>query len=209
MIRFRRSGGSGLFANPEIVSAAYSDEVLIDGNNSDVIELSDSQSLVLRVSEFREAFVLPLADVDAEIAVILRTEMERQAVQDIGQELFDALQADLSIDELLAQNELEWINEVGVDRNSFTVNREIVSEVFNLQDPGEELLRTNLTLNNDTFVVIELNQVNEGSADAIPAEQVNNMLDSLRADMGNNDFQAYMTSLRENSDIQTNLEQTF
>ena len=42
-----RSGGSGLFANPEIVNAAYSDEVLIDGNNSDVIELSDSQSLVL------------------------------------------------------------------------------------------------------------------------------------------------------------------
>ena len=42
-----RSGGSGLFANPEIVNAAYSDEVLIDRNNSDVIELSDSQSLVL------------------------------------------------------------------------------------------------------------------------------------------------------------------
>ena len=55
---------------------------------------------MLRVSEFREAFVLPLADVDAEIAVILRTEMERQAVQDIGQELFDALQAGLSIDEV-------------------------------------------------------------------------------------------------------------
>tara|TARA_Y100001970_G_scaffold285678_1_gene406037 strand:+ start:3394 stop:5277 length:1884 start_codon:yes stop_codon:yes gene_type:complete len=204
-----RSGGSGLFANPEIVSAAYSDEVLIDRNNSDVIELSDSQSLVLRVSEFREAFVLPLADVDAEIAVILRTEMERQAVQDLGQELFDALQAGLSIDELLAQNELEWINEVGVDRNSFTVNREIVSEAFKLQDPGEGLLRTNLTLTNDTFVVIELNQVNEGSADSIPAEQSDNMLDSLRADMGNNDFQAYMTSLREDSDIQTNLEQAF
>ena len=204
-----RSGGSGLFANPEIVSAAYSDEVLIDKNNSDVIELSDSQSLVLRVSEFREAFVLPLADVDAEIAVILRTEMERQAVQDIGQELFDALEGGLSIDELLAQNELEWIDEVGIDRNSFTVNREIVSEAFNLQDPGEGLLRTNLTLNNDTFVVIELNQVNEGSADSIPAAQSDSMLNSLRADMGNNDFQAYITFLRENSDIQTNLEQAF
>ena len=71
------------------------------------------------------------------------------------------------------------------------------------------MLRTNLTLNNDTFVVIELNQVNEGSVDSIPVEQVDNMLDSLRADMGNNDFQAYMTSLRENSDIQNNLEQAF
>ena len=206
---FTRSGGSGLFANLEIVSAAYSDEVLIDGNNSDVIELSDSQSLVLRISEFREAFVLPLTDVDAEIAVILRTEMERQAVQEIGQKLFDALEGDLSIDELLAQNELEWINEVGVDRNSFTVNREIVNEVFNLQDPKEGFLRTNLTLNNDTFVVIELNQVNEGSADSIPADQAANMLESLKTDLGNNDFQAYMTTLRENSDIQTNLERAF
>ena len=182
---------------------------MIDRNNSDVIEVSDSQSLVLRVSEFREASVLPLADVDAEIAVILRTDMEKQVVQEIGQELFDSLEDDLSIDELLVQNELEWINEIGVDRNSFTVNREIVSEVFNLQDPGEGLLRTSLTLNNDTFVVVELNQINEGSAESMPAEQVDNMLDSLRADMGNNDFQAYMTSLRENSDIQTNLEQAF
>ena len=56
---------------------------------------------------------------------------------------------------------------------------------------------------------IELNQVNEGSADSIPAEQSDSMLNSLKADMGNNDFQAYMTSLRENSDIQTNLEQAF
>ena len=204
-----RSGGYGLFANPEILSAAYSDDVLIDGNNSDVIELSDSQSLVLRVSEFREAFVLPLADVDAEIAVILRTEMEKKVVQEIGQEIFDSLEDGLSIDELLLQNELEWINEIGVDRNTFTVNREIVSEVFNLQDPGEGLLRTSLTLNNDTFVVVELNQVNEGSAEKMPVEQAASMLDSLRADMGNNDFQAYMTSLRETADIQTDLEQAF
>ena len=81
--------------------------------------------------------------------------------------------------------------------------------MFNLQDPKEGFLRTNLTLNNDTFVVIELNQVNEGSADSIPADQAANMLESLKTDLGNNDFQAYMTTLRENSDIQTNLERAF
>ena len=107
------------------------------------------------------------------------------------------------------QNELEWINETGIDRNSFTVNREIVSEVFSLRDPGEGLLRTSLILNNDTFVVVELNRINEGSVEAMPAEQAAEMRDSLRADMGNNDFQAYMSSLRETSDIQTNLEQAF
>ena len=63
-----RSGGTGIFSNLELVNAAYSDEVLLDGNNSDVVELSDSQTAVVRALTYREASVLPLEEVEAEIA---------------------------------------------------------------------------------------------------------------------------------------------
>ena len=59
------------------------------------------------------------------------------------------------------------------------------------------------------YVLIELNQVNEGSIDSIPEEQISGLEDSIKTDFGNNDFQAYMSSLRENSEIQSNLEQAF
>ena len=204
-----RSGGSGIFSDIDVVDAAYSDEVLIDGNNSDVIELSDSQSLVVRVLEFKEAYVRPLMEVDAEIAVAIRTQMEEESVQEIGYELLTALEEGRSIEELLAQNELAWINETEVQRNSFAVNREIVNEAFSLPSPAEGAGRSSLILSNGTFVLIELNQVNEGSLDSIPEEQVSALEDSIKTDLGNNDFQAYMSSLRENSEIQTNLDQAF
>ena len=204
-----RSGGTGIFSNLELVNAAYSDEVLLDGNNSDVVELSDSQSAVVRALTYREASVLPLEEVEAEIAVILRTEMERNSVQELGSELVSALEENLSIDELLTQNDLQWIVELEVERNSFAVNREIVNEVFSLPAPDNELYRSNITLNNGTFVLIELTQVNEGSVAAIPEEQVTTLIESVKTDLGNNDFQAYMSSLRESSDIQTSTNELF
>ena len=204
-----RSGGTGIFSNLELVNAAYSDEVLLDGNNSDVVELSDSQSAVVRALTYREASVLPREEVEAEIAVILRTEMERNSVQELGSELVSALEENLSIDELLTQNDLQWIVELEVERNSFAVNREIVNEVFTLRAPDGELYRSSITLNNGTFVLIELTQVNEGSVDAIPEEQVTTLIESVKTDLGNNDFQAYMSSLRESSDIQTSTNELF
>ena len=204
-----RSGGTGIFSNLELVNAAYSDEVLLDGNNSDVVELSDSQSAVVRALTYREASILPLEEVEAEIAVILRTEMERNSVQELGSELVSTLEENLPIDELLAENDLQWIEELEVERNSFAVNREIVNEVFSLPVPDNELNRSDITLSNDTFVVIELTQVNEGSVDAIPEEQVTTLIESVKTDLGNNDFQAYMSSLRESSDIQTSTNEAF
>ena len=201
-----RSGGSNIFSNQSAVDAVFSDEVLIDGNNSDVIELSDLQSVVVRVTEFNEAAVLPLEEVQPEIAVIVRTEMERQAVQDLGNQLAEAADAGEGLEELLTENELEWIEETEINRDAFTVNREVLDAVFALQRPQGEPELASITLSNGTFVLVELNQVNEGTIDSIPEEEREEIVELITTDLGNSEFQAYLNTLRENSDIQANLE---
>ncbi len=69
-----RSGGEGLFAYPKVLAAAFSDEVLVAGNNSDLIEPEPNrlQAVVLRVPEHEEATAEPLDAVRDEIAAILR-----------------------------------------------------------------------------------------------------------------------------------------
>ena len=201
-----RSGGSNIFSNQSAVDAVFSDEVLIDGNNSDVIELSDLQSVVVRVTEFNEAAVLPLEEVQPEIAVILRTEMERQAIQDLGNQLAEAADAGEGLEELLTENELEWIEETEINRDAFTVNREVLDAVFALQRPQGEPELASITLSNGTFVLVELNQVNEGTIDSIPEEEREEIVELITTDLGNSEFQAYLNTLRGNSDIQANLE---
>ena len=196
-----RAGSSGLWANQALVTAAFSDEVMLEGNNSDVIEIGDNQTVVLRVQQFNESAVLPLDDVMGEISVILRTQMEREAVQSLGEELLIATEEGGDVDALLADNELEWLDAESISRNDFSVNREVIDHVFTMAAPESEPVVSSVSLANGTFVLVELNQVNPGEFSAIPELERNRLVDSLQSDLGVSDYQSFLVSLREGSDI--------
>ena len=205
-----RANASGLFANSEVLNAAFSDEVVLDGNNSDVIEIDDSQAMVLRLEHFNESTLLPLEEVAAEISVILRTEKEREAVVELGELLLAARENGADIDSLLQENELEWVNAEGVDRNAFTVNREILEHVFSMPTPESSASVSNMVLPNGTYVLIELNEVTVGELSSIPEPDRERLVSSLESDLGASDYQSFLNSLKENSDITAPmLEETF
>ena len=197
-----RSGGSAIFSNQELIAAAFSDEVLMDGNNSDVVELGTGQAVVLRIQEFNEAAVPTLEEVQPEIAVIIRTEMEREEVQKVGKNLLDAAERGEGLDELLNANELEWIVEEDIERNSFTVNREIVTKAFGMPRPTALPELTTITLDNGTFVLLELNQVNSGAVDSLEQDELDALTETLSTGLGSSDFEAFLNNLRSNADIQ-------
>lgn len=202
---FSRDGGNGIFSGANVIDAAFSDGVLSDGNNSDALELNDSQALVLRLEQFNEASILPLEEVSGEISVNIRTEMERNAATALGQELYAALDDESGLTQLLTENQLDWVVAEAVDRNGFSLNREILEEVFAMPEPTDVPERSSLTLDNGTFVIVELAQVTEGSVDSIPEEQRDSMIDRMLSDLGNSDFQAFLGNLRGNADIQSSL----
>ena len=197
-----RSGGSAIFANQALIAAAFSDAVLLEGNNSDVIELDTEQAVVLRVREFTEAVVQPLQEVQPEIAVILRTEMEKDEVQELGNRLLAAAVAGEGLDELLVENELGWIVEEAVERIAFTANREIINKAFEMQRPTSEAVLATITLDNGTFVLLELNQVQPGAIDSLEEDELITLTDTLASSLGNSDFEAFLNNLKGNADIQ-------
>ena len=202
--------GSGLFANSAVLDAAFSNEVILDGNNSDVIEIGDSQAIVLRLSRYNESTLLPLEEAAAEISVILRTEKEREAVAELGELLLAARENGADIDSLLQENELEWIDAKGADRNAFTVNREILEHVFSMPKPESSASVSNIVLPNGTYVLIELNEVAVGELSSIPETDRERLVSSLESDLGVSDYQSFLNSLKENSDITASiLEEVF
>jgi peptidyl-prolyl cis-trans isomerase D len=181
-------------------------EVLLEGNNSEVIELSPSQAVVLSVLLHNEATVLPLEEVEPEIAVIIRTEMEREAVQNLSDQLLTNIENGESVEQLLVDNEIEWLTEEGANRGAVTVNREILTQVFSMSLADSNTpAYDNLTLTNDTAVIVQLNSINAGSIASIPQIDQENMLSSMISDLGNSDFQAYMSNLQENADIESSI----
>jgi peptidyl-prolyl cis-trans isomerase D len=205
---FPRSGGDGLFANRLLVDAAFADDVLEGGFNSDVLELNDSQAIVLRLLERQSASVRPLEEVEAEIAVILRTELEKERAQALGLEILGQLQAGESIDQLLADNELEWIEQNETRRDSVAINREITNAVFSMPAPETAApLYQGVGLSNGTYVVIELNGVQSGDLAAMPEAERQSIEQSILSQRSQSLFGAYMNYLRENADIRTRVVQ--
>jgi peptidyl-prolyl cis-trans isomerase D len=64
---FSRTNGTGLTANPKIVAAAFSDDVLVHGNNSGLIDLGNNHSVVIHVDKHVPAAPKPLSEVRAQV----------------------------------------------------------------------------------------------------------------------------------------------
>ncbi|WP_329740552.1 SurA N-terminal domain-containing protein [Dyella sp. A6] len=64
---FSRKGGSGIAANAKVIAAAFSDDVLAQGNNSSLITLGPDDAVVVRVDQHNPKAVRPLSEVSATI----------------------------------------------------------------------------------------------------------------------------------------------
>ena len=134
---FPRSGGPGVFSNPDVQRALFSDSVLVEGLVSDLIEISPGHGIALRVSEHVPAATRPLDEVRAQVTASVRA--ERQA--ELGKAALEkALAAIDSLDSLKAyaqENELEVRNAENVGRAGATVDPAIARAAFALPHPAE------------------------------------------------------------------------
>ena len=205
---FTRLGGSSeITSNANIIGAAFSDEALIDGNNSDVIELGDSRAVVLHVREHNESTLQPLEEVRGEIAAILRTELEKERASALGESLLSSLQSGAAIDETLAENELQWIEQKDAARDQPGLNGEVLQSVFSMPSPSEgESIYNGFSLSNGTYIVLELQDVTRGSLAQLPLSERATMTDTYIERSGRDTFQAFVANSRRNADITNNLE---
>ena len=61
---------------------------------------------------------------------------------------------------------------------------------------------TTITLDNGTFVLLELNQVNSGAVDSLEQDELDALTEMLTSGLGSSDFEAFLNNLRSNADIQ-------
>jgi len=112
-----RSGGEGILAYPKVVAAAFSDEVLKEGNNSDLIEPERNrmQAIVLRVLAHEEAAAKPLSEVHDEIVAILQDKRAADAASAKAAELVDTLTAGADLKASAGDFEVKELGLVGRD----------------------------------------------------------------------------------------------
>jgi peptidyl-prolyl cis-trans isomerase D len=161
---FSRTGGEqGVAANPEVVEAAFSDLVLLQGSVSDPVNLDENHLVMVRLKEHLPVALKPLEEVRDEIIVTLGENLARDNAEAKAVELLAALQNGESEFEALAtESGLEFARHDAIKRNSFVPDATLVQEIFRLQSPAEYATVQTVLPTSNGFAVVELESITQG-----------------------------------------------
>ncbi|TDY00076.1 SurA N-terminal domain-containing protein [Thiohalophilus thiocyanatoxydans] len=198
-----REGGEGVLGNSRVVNAAFSDEVLEEGRNSEVLELSDTHFLVLRVDEHEPAQVKSLEAVKPEIIRYLRQQQAQEMALETAQNLRKELEQGASASTLASRHGAQWRTPGLISRQPGGEDRldnTLRQTAFRMPPPEEGRPSVTTTaLPNGNVAVIRLQAIQTGE---VPA---NNTLQSerqqLSAAFGDSEYNALLESLRRQADI--------
>ena len=88
-----RGSNTGILSNAAVKDALFSPDLMIDGNNSAVIELNDGAAVVVRVTGYAESILKPFEAVTAEIETTLKQIKATGLAQSLALEVVARLQA--------------------------------------------------------------------------------------------------------------------
>ncbi len=194
---FGRDGGEGITANRQVIQAAFSDEVLVDGANSSVIELDPDTSIALRVTEHLKPAAIPLADVREDIVQQLQRSLAAEAARAKGEQLLADLRKGQQPDDG------QWQAVEAATRSQEGVAPALLQAVFRMPRPEQQdkPSYSGVALSNGDYAVVRLNGVNEPEA-ALTDEEKLNYRRFLASRVGQQDFAAFRQKLQAEAEIE-------
>jgi len=192
-----------LFANPKVIAAAFSTEVLKDGNNSEVMELAPDHYVVLRIKEHQSAAPKPLTDVRNDVIAAIKKERATIAANKAAGELSTALKNGESFDTLAAQHGYSVKSVEKATRNNAVAPSEVLRSAFALGRPvaDKPAPAQTVAINNGDIALVQLLAVTEGAPDSLTDVQRNALRSQLQQSFGASGFAALMDSIKARAEI--------
>ncbi len=194
---FSREGGAGIAANDGVIAAAFAEDVLKEGLNSQVIELGTHHVAVIRVKEHKPQELRPLAEVGEDIGLKLKIEKADQQSEKLGQEIAAALSSSGTADSLLKQHGLQW-SEVGlIGRDSTEGDPAVIAEAFKMAPPaaGKSAIGSVRIASGD-LMVIRVAEAQYPEVATLDQNEKDAIRRTLASAMGNQEYLGYLNDLK-------------
>lgn len=197
-----RLSGEGLFEQQALRAAAFSDEVLHTGHNSDVIELANESFVALRVLKHHAPELQPLEEVRASIEAALIEEATRNALRSEAEALLARLRAGTSIDALAEETGYSWQVEIAAQRRNLTMPPEVLDRAFGLPAPEDDSSVSDIAFTSTgDAVIVELFRVTPGTLDALTDEEKVQLTAGLAGQTGGLLNAELQSAIRNRADV--------
>lgn len=168
---FSREGGQGIANNPEVLQAAFSEELLQHGRNSTPIKLSETATAVVRIKKHYPAEQQSLAQVEKKIQQLLALDKAKKQIKEIGEKAVLEIRNGSSPVQIAKQSKLEWVVKSNIQRMASDVDRQITMAAFQMPDsePKSQNVK-GFVLPSGDYLVLMLNKIKLGNVAKLDAQ---------------------------------------
>lgn len=191
-----REDNEAPFDHAGLVRQLFSADVLEDGFNTELIDIDQTTAVVARVTEHHPEAPQPLEEVGDQI----RERLQREQTLTLLQERADELLGQLREGEATPEGD-DWTVYDDVVRNQSAVPAPVQARAFSLPTPDEDGFSFGTVADGSDLVIIALSDVSDGEVDS-ESEQVRNMAQFLAQMNGQQEYNAYVRTLREQAEIE-------
>lgn len=205
---FTREGGSGITADKNVIAGSFDFELINSDHNSDVIELSDTHSLVLKVLDHKPATTKPFAEVREEVVEHIKLDRAKQKAREIGETIIAEIKAGAAVADIdtVEDYKIEWSVAEKAMRDSPDINRAVLRRAFQAGEPGEDKPAiAGQFLGSGDYAVVVVTAVYDGS-ELETNDAENNILEKsaeleLKRAYGNNEWQTLLENAKNRATI--------
>ncbi len=201
---FSRNEGKDIAENEKLRRAAFSPLVLEQGSNSDIVEISPSHVVVLRLNEHVPATAIPLALVSSKIENILKVQNGHKQTKAAAINIKSKIEAGESIESLKTEGiKVDIITALGRKDNTKVSDSAILHNAFNISSnqSGVPAVKE-VDLASGDIALVVLTKVS--TPDNITQDRLDLVKsDALRSN-AMRDFSTALLAIKENADIEKN-----
>lgn len=195
-----------ILSYPKVVQAAFSDPVLRDNFNSEVIEVGDQHMVVLRIKEHEKSVPKSLEEVKAQITQTLLKDQAKVAAAAKGQQVLEQIKGHKDPQALASAEQLSWSTVSWVDRKDTTLKQPLlVKEAFKMGYPAEgKAIYQGLSLPTGDYAIVAVLGVEEGKvSESTGATHDPNQQTIMRQQqaLGETEFQQLVSELESQAKI--------
>jgi peptidyl-prolyl cis-trans isomerase D len=199
-----RDNAVGILALPQVASAAFSSSVLLDGNNSDLIELDPNHHLVLHLKAYQAQEIKPLETVSSVIQDLLAREMAVALAETQAKDIVKMLEEGSGARYVADQFGLQWEVVGEARRSQSALDPEINEHAFGLPRPAEGNKAVGYTLldGGDVAIISVTNVQNKKVGDDL--QDMNRLGRILASQQGTGEFLEWREGLEERATVTRN-----
>ncbi|MDM8566900.1 SurA N-terminal domain-containing protein [Candidatus Halobeggiatoa sp. HSG11] len=188
-----------VLGNQKIIKAAFSDSVLKENFNSEVIDVGEQQAVVLRLKDHVPAKDKSLEEVKNDVVATLTKDKTKSETKKLGEGLLEQIKQGTAPNSVIQTHDLTWsVPQLVKRKDSAIAQQEILQQVFKMGYPTDkQAIYQGLELDNGDYALIVVLEVKDG-------EKVDEINTKYQQALGDSEFNQLISGLKTDAEIKDN-----